>query len=38
MNFTPKTNVGPVVGGILTIAVVGLIGWVTISVLPKLSK
>jgi hypothetical protein len=29
MNFTPKTNVGPVVRGILTIAVVGLIGWVS---------
>ena len=27
MNFTPKTSVGPVVSGILTIAVVGLIGW-----------
>jgi hypothetical protein len=27
MNFTPKTNRGPVVRGILTIAVVGLIGW-----------
>jgi len=24
MNFTPKTSVGPVVSGILTIAVVGL--------------
>jgi len=29
MNFTPKTRVGPVVRGILTIAVVGLIGWVS---------
>jgi hypothetical protein len=29
MNFTPKTNVRPVVSGILTIAVVGLIGWVS---------
>jgi hypothetical protein len=29
MNFTPKTNVRPVVRGILTIAVVGLIGWVS---------
>ena len=29
MNFTPKTSVGPVVSGILTIAVVGLIGWVS---------
>jgi hypothetical protein len=29
MNFTPKTNVGPVVSGMLTIAVVGLIGWVS---------
>ena len=29
MNFTPKTNVGAIVRGILTIAVVGLIiGWV----------
>jgi hypothetical protein len=28
MNFTPKINVGPIVSGILTIAVVGLIGWV----------
>jgi hypothetical protein len=27
MNFTPKTSFGPVVRGILTIAVVGLIGW-----------
>ena len=27
MNFTPKTDVGPVVRGILTIAAVGLIGW-----------
>jgi uncharacterized protein YcfJ len=29
MNFTPKINVGPVGSGILTIAVVGLIGWVS---------
>ena len=29
MNFTPKTSVGPVVSGILTITVVGLIGWVS---------
>jgi hypothetical protein len=29
MNFTPKVNVGPVVRGILAIAVVGLIGWVS---------
>jgi hypothetical protein len=29
MDFTPKTNVGPVVRGLLTIAVVGLIGWVS---------
>jgi hypothetical protein len=29
MNFTPKINVGSVVSGILTIAVVGLIGWVS---------
>jgi hypothetical protein len=28
MNFTPKKNVGSVVGGALTIAVVGLIGWI----------
>ena len=29
MNFTPKTNAGAIVRGILTIAVVGLIiGWV----------
>jgi len=27
MNFTPKIKVGRVVGGILAIAVVGLIGW-----------
>jgi len=27
MNFTPKTKIGPFVGGILTIAVVGLIEW-----------
>jgi hypothetical protein len=27
MDFTPKTNVGRVVNGILTAAVVGLIGW-----------
>ncbi len=29
MNFTPKTNVRPAVGGILAIAAVGLIGWVS---------
>jgi hypothetical protein len=29
MNFTPKTNVGLIVSGILTVAVVGLIGWVS---------
>jgi hypothetical protein len=28
MNFTPKTNVRRVSNGILTVAVVGLIGWV----------
>lgn len=27
MNFTPKTDVRPIIRGILTIAVVGLIGW-----------
>jgi hypothetical protein len=27
MNFTPKSGLGPVGRGILTIAVVGLIGW-----------
>jgi hypothetical protein len=27
MNFTPRRKVGPFVSGILTIAVVGLIGW-----------
>jgi hypothetical protein len=34
MNFTPKTNVGPVVRGILTIAVVGLIGWWVSNIAP----
>jgi hypothetical protein len=29
MNFTPKTSVGPVVRGILTIVVIGLIAWVS---------
>ena len=29
MNFTPKNNVRPVINGMLTIAVVGLIGWVS---------
>lgn len=29
MNFIPKTNVGLAVSGILAIAVVGLIGWVS---------
>ena len=29
MNFTPKRNVGTVVGWILAIAVVGMIGWVS---------
>jgi len=29
MNFTPKINVRPVVSGMLTIAVVGLIVWVS---------
>jgi hypothetical protein len=28
MNFTPKINRGLVAGGILTLAVVGLIGWI----------
>ena len=36
MNFTPKTNVGAVVRGILTIAVVGLIiGWVNHAVVQE---
>ena len=36
MNFTPKTNVGAIVRGILTIAVVGLIiGWVNHSGVPE---
>jgi hypothetical protein len=29
MNFTPKHNVRPAIRGLLTIAVVGLIGWVS---------
>jgi hypothetical protein len=29
MNFTPKIDVGRVLGGVLTIAVLGLIGWGT---------
>jgi hypothetical protein len=29
MNFTPNINVGSAISGILTIAVVGLIGWVS---------
>jgi len=29
MNFTPKVNVRFIIGGILAVAVVGLIGWVS---------